>query len=294
MGHIYEFAIARLSSTDSRDERLNVGVVVLRDDALDVRPARRLEKVRAMSAALDADQTREFLNSFVELDKHFADAGISDIKARLSLMTTGAPLTVSEFGTFIAENAEQYEGRIASLLRSMVEPEPGRVHAKEKRSRLLTEVKAAFRGRKVLARPGETVDSHRLVSKYEVDEGLTADLVLKNGVMHIVETVDASGGEESFRHTIAQIGVASLVLERALMRFGEGTKKRLVYTASPAMERIAMPSLEAAHNQGAILTNWASSDDQRQFIEGLSLLAAPIKRNSPRANLASFGLPRLA
>jgi hypothetical protein len=42
------------------------------------------------------------------------------------------------------------------------------------------------------------------------------------------------------------------------------------------------------------LTNWASSDDQRQFIEGLSLLAAPIKRNSPRANLASFGLPRLA
>lgn len=291
MGHIFEFALARLSSTDSRDERLNVGIIVLKDGALDVRPSQRLEKVRAMSAALSGEQTREFLNSFMELDANFKRAGIADVKARLSLMTTGAPLSLSEFGTFTADNTEQYEGRIASLLKSLVDPEPGRAQVREKRSRLLGEVKTAFRDHKVLARRGENIDSHRLVPKFEIDEGLTADLALKNGVMHIVETVDASGHEDSLRHTVMQIGVAALVLARAQMKF-DGAKARLVYTASPALEQVATPSLEAAQHQGAILTNWASADQRRQFIEGLSSLASPIPSNGRRRAVVSFGNAR--
>jgi hypothetical protein len=289
MGRIYEFAIARLSSADSRDERLNVGLIVLKNDMLDVRPARRLDKVRAMSAALDGDQTREFLNSFAELDRHYAKAGIGDIKQRLSMMTVGLPLTLSEFGTFAADSNEQYEARITSLLRALVDPEPGHVRVREKRSRLLTEVKAAFRSHKVLAQKGETIESHRLVTKYEIAEGLTADLALKNGVMHVVETVDASGDEESLRTVISQIGVAALVLESAEIKYGPTTKKRLLYTASPSMERIAKASLEAACHNGATLTNWASASDRIQFVDGLSSLASPILSKRPKSNFASFG-----
>ncbi len=289
MAHIYEFAIARLSSTASRDERLNVGVLVLKEGVLDVRPAKQLDKVRAMAAALDGNQTREFLAGFAELDRQYAQTGISDIKTRLALMTQGAPLTLSDFGTFVADNVDQYETRVASLLRALVEPEPGRAQPREKRSRLLTAVKTQFRSHKVLARAGETIDSHRLVPKFEIDEGLTADLALRNGVMHVIETVDAGGEEDSLKHTIAQIGVAALVLERAKMNFGDETKRRLVYTASSAMERIATPSLEAAAHQGVMLTNWASADEQRQFIEGLSALASPIQPKRKRQVSAAFG-----
>lgn len=289
MEHVYEFAIARLTSTGARDERLNIGVIVLKDGALDVRPSHRLDKVHAMTGALSGQQTREFLDSLAELDKSFAEAGITDAKTRLAIMTNGSPLSVSAFGTFAAVDHMEYEGRVASLLRSMVDPEPGLPRAREKRSRLLTAVKIAFRDHKVLARKGETIDSHRLVQKYEIDQGLTADLALKNGSMHFVETVDASGDDDSYKHAISQIGVAALVLERGRMKFGEGTKSRLVYAASPAIERIAKPALDAAEHQGAILTNWASNEERRRFVDSISALASPVTRKSRQNSRVVFG-----
>lgn len=289
MEHIYKFTIARLSPNDSRGECLNVGLIIFKDDGLDVRPARRLEKVRAISARLEGFQIRDLLYNFVDLDRYYAEIGISDIKSRLSLMIQGAPLTLSEFGTFVAQTPDQYEERVAKILHALIEPEPGRARVKEKRSRLLTAVKSAFRDHKVLARAGETIDSHRIVTKFEIDDGLTADLALKNGAMHIIETVDASGDENSFKNAISQIGVAALVLERAEMHYGDSIKKQLVYTASPAMERIAMPSLEAVSHRGTVLTNWASAAEQRQFVEELSSLAAPIERKKNKPRSVRFG-----
>ena len=61
------------------------------------------------------------------------------------------------------------------------------------------------------------------------------------------------------------------------MKFGNSkTKARLVYNASPALEDVARPSLDAAANQGAELTNWASADDRHKFIYALTSLATPI------------------
>ena len=47
MAHYYKFAIVRLAPDDARDERVNIGLVVLADHGLDVRISKRLEKVRA-------------------------------------------------------------------------------------------------------------------------------------------------------------------------------------------------------------------------------------------------------
>jgi hypothetical protein len=121
-----------------------------------------------------------------------------------------------------------------------------------------------------------------------LDDGLIADLVLRNGAMHVVETVEASGGEESIRKTVAEVGIAALVLERARMRFGEKeTKGRLVYSASAALEHIARPSLEAAEHQGAQLINWDSADDRAKFIQSLTILATPIPSKRKKTRVVS-------
>jgi hypothetical protein len=290
MAHCYKFAIVRLAPDDSRDERINIGAVVLNDSGLDVRISKRLEKARALSAALDMEMLRELVENLKHIDERFLSAGIQG-EARLKMISRIGPLSLSAAGTFFAQDANAYEERVSSLLKAMVDPEPSTPRLREKRSKLLSQVKTLFRQERVLAKPGETLDSHRIVPSYELDEGLVADLVLQNGMMHVVETIDASGDEGSLHKAIVGISVAALVLERARMRFGKDrTNARLVYSTSASLERIAQPSLDVAHCQGAELVNWASADDRSKFIHALASLATPTERKR-RGGTMRFAAP---
>lgn len=294
MANFYKYAIVRLAPDDVRGERINVGVAVFANDGLDIHVAKRVDKVRAISSAVDAEVLRELIDNLRELDLRFTATASLDNEQRRDALARIGPLSLSQLGTFVADGADAYESRIASLMRALVDPEPAPVKMREKRSKLLTQVKQSFKRDRVLARKDEDLSSHRIVSGYELEHGLVADLVLQNGALHVVETVDASGEEETLRKAIGDIGVAALVLERARMKFGErNTKARLVYSASSALETIAQPSLEAAAHQGAELINWASADDRRRFLHNLSSLATPIERKRRVKSVVSGKQTRL-
>jgi hypothetical protein len=288
MARFYEFSVVRFSSNDARDERLNVGLVVFKDDAIDLRVSKRLEKIRAMSAAVDADTLREVLGSIAALQTRAA--ADRQIAAAMQIGRFG-PISLSERGTFEAHDESAYESRIAALVRNLVDPEPSAPKARDKRSRLLTNVKGLLRRERLLARKGEDLASHRIVPRFALQDGLVADLALKNGSMHVVETVDASGSEDQVRRAVSEIGVAALVLESARMKFGEtGTKTRIVYEASSALERVIKPSLEAAEHQGAELINWDSKLEREQFLNAMAALAIPAPLNrTKRSGSARFG-----
>ncbi len=293
MAHCYKFAIVRLAPDDARDERINIGAVILTEHGLDVRISKRLEKARALSAALDTGMLRELIENLKHLDERFRTAGVEG-DARLKMISRIGPLSLSNAGTFVAEDMNAYEDRVTSLFKAMVDPEPAPLRIREKRSRLFTQVKTLFRQERVLANKGEALDSHRIVPSYELAEGLVADLVLRNGAMHVVETIDASGYEDSLHRAISNIGIAALVLERARMEFGDKqTKARLVYNASASLEKIALPSLKVAERQGAILTNWASADERGQFVHALASLATPVERKR-RGGSTRFAAPQIS
>jgi hypothetical protein len=281
MARSFEFSIVRLAPHDVRDERLNVGIVVLRGDGLDVRLSRRLEKVRAISAKLDVTDLKDLLSQLQPLEARLAGAGWPGVITLRQLPRLG-PLTFSEPGTFVAETDSAYEDRIASIMSAMIDPEPAPARVRQKRSRLLTQLKQAFRKERVLARPGEDLGSHRIVPTVEVDRGLVADLVLKNGVLHVVESVDASSETEPHKRALADIGLSALVLERARMKYGENVTTQLVYSASPSLEALTRPSLEAAEHQGATLVNWMSERDRERFVHHLSSLAEPVPSSRKR------------
>ncbi|WP_315747567.1 MULTISPECIES: DUF3037 domain-containing protein [unclassified Bradyrhizobium] len=292
MAPFYKFSVVQLATEQARGERLNVGLVVFNEDRLDVRIGKRLEKVRAISGAVEPEEVRRALEGLSTFDEKLRDAGTALLDRADHLANLG-PLTLSSPGVFEAEGATAYETRVASILRALVDAEPAPLRARVKRSKLLSQMKRVFRQEKVMANKDEDLSSHRIVSSYEVDEGLTADLILKNGTFHVVETVDALGDESSFRKAIADIGIAALVLERARMKFGrEKTSARLVYEASSSLERIAMPSLEAAAHQGAQLVNWASASERGRFVHYLSSLAVPIRRKPKRTSSEGSGGPR--
>ena len=106
---------------------------------------------------------------------------------------------------------------------------------------------------------------------------LVADLVLQNGRFHVIETADASGDLNMIRKAVSDIAVSALVLERARMLFGDNcTVSRLVYVASPALEKVARPSLDAAEHQGVELINWASEMERATFLEAVASMATAV------------------
>lgn len=292
MAHSYRFAIIRLAPDDGRDERLNVGAMVFSDESVDVRIPHKLDKLRALSAAADPDALRDLIGSLADIDARFRDAGQESVEARHSAISAIAPLQLSPLGAFVARDATAYEERIQAILKTMVLSEPATKKVREKRSKLLKQVKTVFRQERVLAKKDEDLSSHRIVPGFELDEGLVADLVLRNGAFHVVETVDASGDEGSLRKAISEVGIAALVLERARMRFGaDQVKARLVYSASASLEKIARPSFDAAEHQGAELINWASADERNKFVHSLAMLATPVPKKGRKVKFAAG--PRL-
>jgi hypothetical protein len=278
MAHSYKFALIRLAPDDVRGERINIGIVVIRADSLDVRVTRTLDRAKVLSAALDRQSLVDLLSNLRNLDEQARSETGASFETRLERLSRVGPLSLAAAGSFSADSQSSYESRIQTILQQLVEPEPLRRAPREKKTRLFSQVKKVLRDRRILARRDEGLDSHRIVAGYELDEGLVADLVLRNGSYHIFETVDATGDEGSFRRAISEIAVSALVLERARMRFGEkATKSRLIYSASAALEKLARPSLDAAAHQGAELINWSSAYERSNFLVALSPLATPLE-----------------
>lgn len=292
MAASYNFAIVRLSPVDSRDERINIGVVVFNAETLDVRMPKRLDKVRAISAALDIDILTELVRGLEKQDERNVGGSNVSVEIRHQMLRNSGPLSLSELGSFEAVNATAYEERLDTILKAMVDAEPAPIKPREKRSKLLTQVKRVFRQQRVLAKKDDDLTSHRILPSFTLDEGLVADLVLKNGALHVVETVDASGDSDTVKRAISDIAVAALVFERARMKYPK-TNAKLVYEASSQLERVTRPSLDVAEKQGTQLVNWASADQRGKFVQELSLLATPLEDKRKMGRVAMGELPEL-
>ncbi|WP_294358447.1 hypothetical protein [uncultured Sphingomonas sp.] len=277
----YKYAIARLAAHPARDERLNVGLVVFAEGRVDARPARNLEKIKAISYAIDPSRIRESFNALTNFGSPGSLEEMSppeDLIAELAFLT---PFHFSALGQFEAHSHSSYEESVKAILGTLVEPEPAPIKRQVRRSKLLTSIKSALRQEGVLARRGEDLTAHRVVAGWPLAEGLSADLVLQNGAMHVFETIDADSTDVSKRKVISEIGISALVLEQARMLYGEAsTKSRLVYTASASNETLLGPALHAAEHQGAQLVNWSSHDDRQSLLVAITKAATPIERSN--------------
>lgn len=281
MSHSYNYVIAQLEANPVRGERLNVGLIVFNPDGLSVYAARNLEKVRAISAAIDRGMVEQALGNLTVLYKNLLSDDFESVNDRVDALRRISPVTFSTPGKFFADSTESYDNSVHRLLEQLVEPEPPRQTAKrERKSALLSAIKNAFRSEKILAKKGENIDSHRVLVNKELAEGLNADLLLKNGSMHVTQTVDASHIDRA-RRAIQEIGISSLVFEQAKINFGLNcTVPRLVYSANAQLESAISPALHAAEHQGAELINWESRDDRIRFIVEMSSLAEPDSNQS--------------
>ena len=291
MARCYKFSLLRVSASPPRDERLNVGLAVFRDGRLDVRLLRSLSKLNALSLSYDIDLIRSTAESLKDLDRSLSD-GRGPGEVRLSKLKEVAAFDFSPMGEFDARSPDAYEQQVSFLLKSFVEPEPApKKTSRGKGTKLVASLRNAFKSGRVLAQRGEDIDAHRVVPNVELATGLVADFVLKNGAMHVIETVDASAEASNVIKAIKDIALSALTIEQARMTYGDGaTVGRLVYQASSEMEALASSALLAAEHQRIELINWASGDDQRRLLTTVSTLAIPVprkKRGVPPVNAST-------
>jgi hypothetical protein len=276
MARSFEFAVAQFRTHALRDERLNVALVVLASE-LRVYVPKSLDKLRAVSASLTIENVRQSAEQLPDLDRTIGTNVIESAQRRLAELSSVAPFAFSNVGCFHAENEEAYNRLVSQLVKQLIEPEPVAAKApKIKATRLFADVKKAFALERVLARKGEGLEAHRIVTNHRLAEGLDADLVLRNGAMHIVQTVDASVDDSSITRARNEIAVSALIFEHSRMSYQEPTKARLIYRATSLNERHLSPSLQAAEHQGAELVNWESRDSRTRLIVELSSLADPL------------------
>ncbi len=280
-----EYSIVQIAD-DRSGERLNAAVVFLTAEGLVVRTSRRLEKLRALSNALDLDHVRAAIESLPSLDKAARDTGAIDTKERLEHLELLSAFRFSDSSNFVAHSADAFEQWADRLVSTFVAPEPATPKVKKTRRKLTSTIKKTFRKHGILAQKDEDLSAHRIVPDVVIADGLSADFVLKNGAMHVIEAVDASADVISLKRVVSDIAVSALVLEQARMRYGANrTQSRLIYEASAAMEKLAQPSLETAANQGTMLVNWASHDERIRLLQNMEELADPLPRPNKRSGL---------
>ncbi len=273
-----------------RDEKLNVGIAIV-GEHLDIRSGRNLDKLKAISHALSTSVIRGSLEALKDLDLALK-LPHDTIGSRLERVSKLTGLEFVSFGKFEAASTAAYEEYVHHLMATLVEPEPAIRNRTSRKYKLSNSLRIELHNRRILAQDGEDLSSHRVVRNWKIDEGLSADFALKNGSLHLINTVDAHADSARLKRVVQDIAVSCLVLETARVSYGrENVRGRIIYYANSHVENVALPSLETAAYQGAELVNWASAESRRQFIDKLSDLAAPLpllEMSSGRAINASI------
>lgn len=228
----YDYTVLRLVPDASRGERLNIGIAVFRpNNMVDLWLTPHLNKVRALGGAIDLDALRRLpentlpvLNQLGDraLQQHFLENFLGIIQADPQL------------GKFVAANEKEYDARVKLVLDSLVTPMaiPAGVRS---RSKLHRQLKDWFEGAKLLGTQPEDVYRNKIVTRYPIStaDQLYAEFALKNGVFHVIETVDFRGiGHNLNSNKFREATMKAVVLDQASDALGADTRKYVVVAAT--------------------------------------------------------------
>ncbi|MED5523450.1 MAG: DUF3037 domain-containing protein [Pseudomonadota bacterium] len=255
----FKYSIVRLTPDEHRGEIINVGLIVFRDQAADVRLLDSTSKIKFF----DSTVTLSDLDSFSENLEWFASS-IND--PELVATAFSGSMTITRPGVFHAEGEAEYEVIVGNLMAAYVNPLKKRSGIYRKR--IVTELKDIFRGKGILGKDESDLLDHKIIPKFPIseDEGLFAELLLKNGKYHITETLDLRGDNK--RIITGDSALKAITINRAKKIFQGNVYSFIVYAAqSLSQEREAITQLRLLENDADRLVNLYSKDDMSSYYD---------------------------
>ncbi len=261
MAHWYRYAVLRVTPDKMRGEIVNVGVIVISPNGdLDIVLPERHKKAVALDASLEQPVIQEMANQICKL----ADFDSNPAKKeKLIEMACSDILRCSAFAEFKVDRPENYHRRIDDLLQLLVNPVTRKRQAKTQR--IATKVKSIFEDHEILGSIDD-IDNHLVVPNYPIDalRGLKADFALKNGCMHITQTIDMNTSDHAQKH--AQAALDAVTLDKALNIFGDDTRRYVVYSATRKNQTVDQ-TLKLLGDHADNMFNLESADDTNAYVE---------------------------
>ncbi|WP_242814111.1 DUF3037 domain-containing protein [Klebsiella aerogenes] len=112
----FKYSLIRVTPNLEKGETINVGLIVYRDNEIDVRMINSVSKLRAIDKNLNLDYLDDLTSSFFELSK-----SINDILLFPRLFK--GSLSLSDFGVFTVTEKSNYEIKINELMNRLVNPQ---------------------------------------------------------------------------------------------------------------------------------------------------------------------------
>jgi hypothetical protein len=284
MAHTYSFAVLRLVPDIARGESINLGLVVFRDDSIDVRIGEVLTRARLLYPEL----TEADLSSALDVIRRLGNVPMPAADRRRVLSKIGA-FALGELGSFtvVDDTAASYEDRVAALLSTFVVPSRSALIKKRPPSKLTTEVRKIFRNEKVLAAIGDAaaLSEHKIVPEWPIPTrpSIRANFALLNGSMRVCELVDMDLGKDGPPPSAFFEGVVTLDVAQ---KEAKAAQRVFAYRAKGAAARID-EALAIAHMHASEIVNWQNKRERETFVHDWVTAAARstdgVKRNSARS-----------
>lgn len=246
-----------------RAEQCTVGILaVLPDGTAQAFPGAQLRKVRALDPSMSIEHLREGLNAIAQEVTKYPEA------IKLHEEGIGAISLSKEEGfvTFDDADRSSLEAAIQWSLAVAVEPQKAtKQRERASISRLFVEVKSAFSVYGWMAEPGDTLEAHKIIPRFNLSEaeGLMVDFALQNGSLNCIQTIDYRNTHE---HKRVEASAKLLTLGYA-SSFGKATKYSIIAGAD---SELAHQGIRLAERVSDDIFIHESSDDMGRLFNRIS------------------------
>lgn len=259
MARTYEYAVLTAVPNPRRGERVNVGVIVFRQDGFDIRFKQAESKLRALTG----DNWKERIAGAEARLKSFFDPNLK-VEKLIEKITILDPLfQPTALGYLHPQTEDEYNILVEQIVSSLIAVPPKREKTEAKTRRINTEIVDAFSNTDVIAKKDETIEDHKMVRNFTIDneEGLIADFALKNGKLIVAATLD-------LRLQSAELGDAalkSITLDKATKKYRDNVRTVGVYAVDNDMREHFKQHISMLGGYAQEMYDWTDLEGKRSF-----------------------------
>jgi Protein of unknown function (DUF3037) len=287
MSEKVSFTLLQIVPDRLRGEVLNVGIVLHTQAGPDLRLRMLPSRLRALAPSYSRANLDEWHQEWLAALQRFdrADQRWSWLKEAM------APLRLSETGgTILVESASDLEVQVERLLERLVMP-PRIVipttKPRVRRSGLNAQLTSWLRAQHLYSPKLQDLSKHRVVSGYplSISEELFAEFALKNGAIHVIETLDLRGHHSYTKPLRNEASHKALVLDLAQDELQNNSQRIAVIAAD---DYVAMkPAVSMLNRKASAVVSMHSATDRQWLADfvskslHLSTLLTPIPETIP-------------
>ncbi|OZN49394.1 DUF3037 domain-containing protein [Gallibacterium anatis] len=226
----YHYSLIRLTADKVRNETINVGIAIFKDNYVDVHMLQDRQKLRVITNELQLEDLKAFAFNLSEVSLNIK-------RDDLQFLFSNTAMHLDGNGYFQIETEEQYKYKVADMLTRFVEPPLQIRNSKPRNSRIITQVKNLFsQYDNLISDDVADISNHKLILNYPIEDakGLRADMLLKNSIYHLTETIEFS--TDNIKKNLERSALKALTISEAKNSF-ESLHSFLVYSLSAEEER---------------------------------------------------------